>query len=617
MMEPSPGGQVAARSRGSQRALIVKVLALPVVIGVGVLGWQLPRAIHSVSAAPPAGPSGAAAVGSTDYKVPDGALVVSPSGSDSAAGSAGKPLRTVAKAIAKARTKDTIVVRGGVYHESVTVPAGKQLTIQSHPREAVWFDGSSPVEAWTPRGGAWVRDGWTARFDASPTYTAGAAASGDDDFQFVSPQHPMAAHPDQVWIDGRAQRQVGSRGEVKGGTFYVDEGARRLVMGADPRGHDVRASTLDEAITIRGAGTVLRGIGVRRYATALPQMGSVKVVAPNVTVENIAVTDSATTGLSVLAGSARVQQVTTTGSGMLGVHANYADDLRLKGVRSTHNNVEHFKYSPVSGGIKVTRSRGVTVTGSLTADNFGKGLWLDESVYDITLTGNRVARNADHGIALELSAKAVVAGNVVRDNGGTGLKVNNTSDVQIWNNTFARNARGVHLVQDKRRPGVPGTPGRDPRQKQPDPEMTWLTGKITMSNNAFDGPATGVGSVDCLLCVEDHSHQRSGAQMGLTLNGNLYVRPGSVSPRGLVLWPKDGGASGTFPDLGDFRSATGQEAQGRTHRTEHGTGPDGALKPALRSEADGSAAQPLPGAIAGLLDRPAGTRHMGAWISES
>lgn len=602
------------RPPGSNRSLIVRVLALPVVVGVGVLGWQMPRSTAPPDpAAAPTGPPGAAAVGGTAYKVPDGAIVVSTSGRDSAAGTARDPLRTVARAIEKARPKDTIVLRGGAYHESVTVPAGKGLTVQAHPREAVWFDGSSPVTGWTARDGAWTSDGWTARFDASPTYTAGAPAAADDDFRFVSPEHPMAAHPDQLWIDGAPQRQVGSRAEVKGGTFYVDEDAARLHMGSDPRGRDVRASTLGEAITIRGAGTVLRGLGVRRYATALPQMGSVKVVAPDVTVENVAVTDSATTGLSVLAAHARVRKVTTTRNGMLGVHANQADDLRLEGVRSTRNNLERFKYSPVSGGIKVTRSRGVTVAGGVVADNLGKGVWLDESVHGGTLTANRIVRNADHGIALELSAKAVVAGNLVRDNGGTGLKVNNTSDVRIWNNTFTRNLRAVHLVQDRRSPADPGTPGRDPRQRAGDPEMTWRTGGITMSSNALTDPRPGA---PCLLCVEDHSRERGGAQMGLVLNGNLYVRPGGAGPRWLVLWPEAGGGTATFPDFGAFRSATGQEAQGRFNGAGYAAGPDGTLDPALKSQADGTAARPLPAPIAALLGKPAGTRHMGAWPAD-
>ena len=49
---------------------------------------------------------------------------------------------------------------------------------------------------------------------------------------------------------------------------------------------------------------------------------------------------------------------------MLGVHANYADRLTATGVTSLSNNAEHFNSSPVSGGFKITRTRGILVKGS-------------------------------------------------------------------------------------------------------------------------------------------------------------------------------------------------------------------------------------------------------------
>src|SRR5262245_61487198 len=108
-------------SHGSKRALILKVLALPSIVGIGVLGWQIPQGKGRPAPRPrPSGAPGAAGVGTTAYKVPGGALVVSPSGRDGAAGTEKDPLRTVAAAIEKAHSKDTIVLRGGTYHETVT-----------------------------------------------------------------------------------------------------------------------------------------------------------------------------------------------------------------------------------------------------------------------------------------------------------------------------------------------------------------------------------------------------------------------------------------------------------------------------------------------------------------
>ena len=190
-------------------------------------------------------------LGSTSYPVPASAIVVSPAGDDAANGSVAAPLRTLGKAIAIARTGATIVVRAGTYHESVTIPSGRTVTIQNWPGEVVWFDGSDAVTGWVADGSTWRRDGWNVSFDHSPTYTRGASDNSADQWRFVNPQFPMAAHPDQVWVDGAPQAQVASAVEVGPGRFHKDDAGSRLRIGTDPSGHEVRASTLIRAMSIR------------------------------------------------------------------------------------------------------------------------------------------------------------------------------------------------------------------------------------------------------------------------------------------------------------------------------------------------------------------------------
>ncbi|WP_051468095.1 right-handed parallel beta-helix repeat-containing protein [Actinomadura oligospora] len=569
-------------------------ITVPVVAG-GVIGWQQafqddpesrPRAVRTSPAPQAEAGAGSLPVGRTSYRIPHGAVIVAPNGSDAASGSPSAPLRTLAAAITRAPEGGTIVLRRGVYHESVTVPQGRRLTIQAHPGEAVWLDGSSRVTAWKRSGLVWAASGWTYRFDASPSYTKGAGDGTDEAFKFLDPAFPMASHPEQVWVDGVAQRQVASAARVGPGTFFADLRGRRLLLGSDPSGHEVRASTLEEAVTLGGAGSVLRGVGVRRYATSIPQLGTVKVLAANVTVENLTVTDSASTGLSVDAPHARLRGITALRSGMLGMHANYADDLRIENVLSRGNNTEHFRPAPVSGGIKITRTRKVAVVGGVVADNRGKGLWFDESVQGITVTGLRVVRNTDHGLVLELCAQAVVADNVVGDNGEDGLKINDTSFVRVWNNTLTRNGRDLHLIQDHRAddPTAPAhATGSDPR-RPPDRAMTWRIGQITIANNLI---ALGRDDSSCLLCVEDTTRRRDASQMGLTVNGNAYSRRDADHPRALVVWPTGKGDPKSFEDKAAFRDATGQE----------------------RSKTP----LPLPADIATLLKKPTGTTHQGAW----
>jgi hypothetical protein len=152
--------------------------------------------------------AGAAALGTTEYPVPGNARYVSPSGSDTGDGTLTAPWQTVTKAVDSAPDGATVVLREGTYSESVTIPEGKRLTLQSYPRETVWFDGSRDVSGWTADGAAWRVNGWRAQFDHSPTYTKGAPDSRSPGWGFVDAAYPMAAHPDMVFIDGVPQRQV-------------------------------------------------------------------------------------------------------------------------------------------------------------------------------------------------------------------------------------------------------------------------------------------------------------------------------------------------------------------------------------------------------------------------
>ncbi len=73
------------------------------------------------------------------------------------------PLATLAKACALAQTGDTIVLRGGLYRETLR-PACDGLTIRAMQGEAVTLSGADIIEGWTHR-----PDGsWSAPLDSAP-----------------------------------------------------------------------------------------------------------------------------------------------------------------------------------------------------------------------------------------------------------------------------------------------------------------------------------------------------------------------------------------------------------------------------------------------------------------
>lgn len=501
---------------------------------------------------------GSAAVGSTAYSVPAGAIFASPRAASGGNGTASAPYRTAQAAINAAPSGATIVLRGGTYHETITVPAGKKLTIQAYPNEAVWFDGSVPQTGWTASGSRWYVGGWNHVFDSSPTFTRGAPDGTSAGWQWINPAYPMAAHPEELWIDGVPQRQVASLSQVVPGTFFADTTAQRLYIGSNPSGHQVRAATLTKAMSLRGTGTTVRGVGIRGYATSVWMMGTVTVEAPSTRLENVTVYDNATTGVFVGASNAVLQSVTIARNGLMGIGANYADGLVLNNVLSLQNNSEHFNRAPVSGGLKITKSRGVTIRNSAFLRNDGPGVWTDQSVYAVTATGDDFVGNVGHGAFFEISQNVDFVNNLVLGNRDSAVKINDTGNVRLWNNTIVGGARTLEIVQDGRKADDPSVPGHDPRRPFPDPTMPWLIRNISVGDNVIAG-STG----NCTLCVEDYTHTYSAGSLNITPNGNLYQRTSGSTPTWLVVWSRGAGNPAVYTLRSSFTTATGQDRRSK------------------------------------------------------
>lgn len=596
-----------SRAGRSKRPKALTLAALALVLGtVGALSpWSEP----SASAGPrSASSAGSDAVGSASYAAPAGAIYVATWGSDANGGSSSSPVRTLTRALAVVGSSGTIVMRAGSYNEQVAIY--QTVTIQNYPGETVWVDGSIAVTGWVQDGSRWRHDGWTTRFDSSPTYTKGAPDSTTPHWQFLSKSAPMAAHPDQVWIDGTQQTQVASLSQVGANTFFLDEGTSRLYLGSDPSGKQVSASNRAQAMNIRAAGVVVRGIGVRRFAPSVWHVGAITFEKPNIAFENVVVTDMATTGISIQSTGAQLRKVTVEWSGMLGIHGRYADNVVMTKVLARRNNSQFFNIAPVSGGVKLGVTRGVVVTDSAFSDNYGPGFWEDMSVYNSVFRGSNFTGNSGDGLFLEISARVVVGDSLFANNRLDGIKVNNTANVKIWNNTFVGNGRPLDLVQDFRRNTNRYDPAVDSRVGWPDPEMPWQLDSVTVSNNVV---GLSTAAANCLLCVEDYSSQESGESMKVQANGNVYVRPSTSQPTWLAVWSRGAANPYIFTSLAALRTTTGQESRGREYTT--GTSvlsTSGVLSSSVQDVAS-QIAVGLPSDVGSLIGQPSGSTRLGMW----
>ena len=549
---------------------------------------------------------GSLPVGQASYPVPSGAIFVSLSGNDANPGTQSAPKRNLKAAVDAAPAGGTVVVRGGEYHQG-EVGIFKPITVQAYPGEAVWFDGSSRVSNWTQSGSTWTAP-WSTFFDHSVSFETGVYND-----QFLDPKHPMAAWPDQVFVDGQQLTQVDASVTPRVGEFAVDQAKRRLVIGTNPAGHEVRASDLDRVFTVGSSDVTLRGFGVRRYANALPKMGVIYMARERDRVENVVVENVATLGISMTSngkdGAGVIDHVTIRRAGLGGIDGMMFDNGKVTNSLIEQGNTQKFTPFPASAAIKVTRSKNVTFDGNVVRDNYNStGIWTDESTIGATIVRNRVtnaANDAFAGIQCELTSNAIVADNVTSGTrrgiylfGSNRLRVVNNS---VWNSVVA----DISVDQDFRRQANRDHVGHDPRNPVPDPNNTWVAGDTQINNNLF-GTDDGQTTRHFQFYVLDKDKAIPAGQMVTQATGNVFEAKDATSPTAIG-WGKLDATVTQYTDITKWSNDVGR-------------GGTNAFYPAHASAqqaADIAAGMghgaPLDADIAGRIGQQAGSKHIGSF----
>lgn len=535
---------------------------------------------------------GSVPLGEARYAIPAGSLFVDPaSGDDAAAGTQAKPLRTVATALRKAPADATVVLRAGTYHESLSVT--KAVTLQSFPGEQVVFDGSVPVTEWARSGAVWVSNNWTASFDNSPSFTRGANS------RFVGSQNPMAAHPDQVFIDGAQLQQVADGVTPAPGQFSVNRATKQLLIGSDPTAKQVRASVLQQAFLV-SAKVTLRGFGIQRYATSMYQIGTVYLGGSSAgsMLENLVVLDSAAQALSLNKDNITVRKVTVDRSALTGIHANHANGLVVEQSLITNSNHQWFNTEPTAGGMKITSSRNVIIRGNEVTDTKdANGIWMDMNVVGVTIADNVVRRNGKGvGIEVEASVSAVVAGNVVTD-AKMGVYIFDSSKLVISNNEFGRMTHGsVFLSQDGRRLVLLGEVTAENPLKLQD---------IRIENNIF---GANVGPYGFQVYALDKETREPASNMNISIKGNwFYTRPaGSGQPGSMVVW---GGSDNVTTTRYETPAALNTGLGKSWNNSQIGGAPS--IESMVGTTRPVTSAVPLDATVAQALGQPVGSQVIG------
>jgi parallel beta-helix repeat protein len=522
--------------------------------------------------------------------------VVAPNGNDGASGSLQSPWRTLAHAVASSPAGATVVLRAGTYRESVQV-YNKALTIQPYPGERVVLSGSDVVTGWSADGGDYVRRGWTPSFPRVNDAASGA----------VTPEAPLAGWPEMAFIDGAPQRQVASRAAVEPGTFFVDDAADAVYLGTNPGGRTVELSARRWGLYLNGAHrSVVRGIGIRHYATPISDVAALRAFADGVRLEDLVVEDNAYIGVSAMGQDIQVRTSTFNRNGQLGVHGFHSDGLVVESSALNRNNSERFEMADQAGGLKVVQSRRLRFNSNVVRDNAGHGLWVDQSSYDIVMSKNLVQRNAAAGLHLEVSANAVLAGNAVTNNLQRGILIVESNDVSVWNNTALDNQRDLDVLDGPRTSLNLLAEEHDRRWPLPNPQIPWDVRNLTAFNNVLGGGTRGLP----IFRVDDVAHLRSFRNMGVTSDHNAFYRRSASGGAWLTLFTL--GTTGVLvgETLGEHQQVTGQDrssgwVDGAVNPWVADAGASDFRVPASAPQRIGAA---LPARVADVLGRPAGER---------
>ncbi len=519
---------------------------------------------------------------------------------------------TLAGAIRQANNGDTIIMKAGTYHEQITVMKNAAITIQPENGAKVWLDGSTVVTGWAASGGLWAAN-WYQVF--SPVYPTGEWTTSDGTalgWRYVNSAYPMAARPDQVFLDGQQLDQAASKAQVTASSFWFDEANRRLYLGTNPAGHEVRASDLQFAL--RAATPIaVRGIGMRNYATWMPQRAVVNVQGPRnnglafatSSFTDVIVQDGAAGGFQVSKPGTTLTNVTARYHGNLGIAASVAGGLSFTNVAANHNNTEWFNRAPSAGGTKIAHDvNGLTIKGGDFSDNQGPGLWLDENVTNFSVASVNADRNSEVGILVELSTNGSVVNSVVRDNryvpgvgaphnqgnadqpDDIGIFVFDSSNVRVWNNTVTGSYKALAVRQDGRT-----WQGR-----------TWPTTGVVARNNILAGASTSANPWCAGVCVYDDTRAVTSPTMVPSIAGNAYHRTSTSAPPALLRWEKQPGSRTQYASL----AAAGIDGRGREFTGAVPVQANGRATAALQNQAGAAGfGTPVDAAIAALT---AGTR---------
>lgn len=348
----------------------------------------------------------------------------------------------------------TVKANACIYREQITID--KPITLSGQPGSEI--RGSNVWTKWTKRKG---KRYWNSK-KTLPTFPQPEV--------FCMPGASRCKWPEQVFIDGEPLVQVASR--PKAGQFSVNQKSRRVCLGENPRGHTVEVTVRRYWVLGKPEvnDVVIEGFTMRhaanegRSGALMNRTGRLQGGGGRWTVRNNVLTDAHGAILSIKNARGRlIADNEIARGGQIGIFGA-GPGTAILGNDIHDNNTERFAYNAAygigeTGGMKLAANvRDTVVAHNDIHDNYGHGIHYDINCLNNSIHHNRIYDNARLGVQYELCDGGEIYENVVFNNGwatpakeqGAGIRLLNSTDVEVHNNTLAWNAEGIGVYASDR-----------------------------------------------------------------------------------------------------------------------------------------------------------------------
>ena len=261
----------------------------------------------------------------------------------------------------------------------------------------------------------------------------------------------LATHPEQVFVDGRGLAEVPSAPAA--GQFALD-GARHVVLGADPSGHTVEVTVRDKWLLPTSDSVTVSGFVFKHAATAGQGWAIGNNNRSEFTLSNSTISDvhGSAAGLGGGDTYATILNNTFTRIGDSAV-AGYEDGhSTIRGNMIFGNGFGGWDWQWQAGGIKMATSSNLLVDQNVVYGNGGPGIWCDIGCQNVTISNNTVHDNTGPNILFEISVGASVFGNAVWNtmSGWPAIYISSSANAEVFQNIVAWSPRGIQVYEQDR-----------------------------------------------------------------------------------------------------------------------------------------------------------------------